>query len=451
MLVDLDFSGLTGIVITPKSPDYDSARQEYNRAIQKFPVAIVYCLKIRDVSNAVLWARRNEVSLRIRAGGHNYEGYSTGNGVLVIDLSKLTEITFGRFPRTVTVQSGVKFRQLYEKLAEFGLPFPGGACPTVRVSGYALGGGWGYSARYLGLGCDSLKELKLVNYEGELLTVNERNNPDLYWACRGGGDGNYGVVVSLTFLLPPDLGKVTYFTFYRQGTDTDVQARFLATWQEWLPALNSRMTLRPSIYNSEEEGRAIFSRGLFYGRPEEARQLLKPLLESAGLKLQTQYTTLANAVAIIGASYPPFESFKTTGRFVNSEFSPCDIHRIVSLLDERPEGVELLEFGLFAMGGKVSSVPDRATAYFYRDAWYIIGMQAVWTDEQFAENGSQWVAQAFDTIAPLTEGSYVNFPYDELEDYEKAYYGGNVPRLRRVKRQYDPKNVFHYPQSIKLL
>lgn len=449
MFEDFDYSALTGIVITPEDPEYDEARQEYNRAIQKYPLAIVYCLKIRDVSNAVRWSRRNCVSLRIRSGGHSYEGYSTGNAVLVIDLSRLDAITFGKFPRTVTVQSGVKFRQLYQRLAETGSPFPGGACPTVRASGYALGGGWGYSCRFLGLGCDSLKELKIVNYEGEVLTANAKENPDLYWACRGGGNGNFGVVVELTFRLPPPAGKVTYFTFYRPEATAADQERFLAVWQRWLPCLDNRMTLRPSLYNNEEEGRAIFSRGLFYGRPEEARELLRPLLESAGLMLRTQYTTFANAVAIIGSSYPPFESFKTTGRFVNAEFTPQEIHRMISLLDERPEGVELIELGLFALGGKVSQVPDRTTAFFYRDAQYIIGMQAVWAEPEFAENGEEWVAEAFDTIAPLTEGSYVNFPYDELRDYEHAYYGGNVPRLRCVKREYDPCNVFHYPQSIR--
>lgn len=450
MFEGIDYCGLTGIVIRPEDPGYDEARQEFNRAIQKYPLAIVYCLCINDVSNAVRWARLNDACFRIRSGGHNYEGYSTGNAVLVIDLSRLNAISIDRWRRTVELQGGVKVRQLYNRLAETGRPFPGGACPTVGLSGYALGGGWGYSCRYLGLGCDSLISLKIVNYQGEVLTASDCCNQDLFWACRGGGDGNFGVVVSMSFRLPPKTDRVTYFTLYRQNASAEIQADFLSTWQRWLPRLDRRMTLRPSLYNSVDEGRAIYSRGLFFGRPEEARKLLKPLVESAGLRLRTLYTSFADAMAIIESSYPASEKFKSTGRFACAELSPCEIADIVSLLNERPEGADLIELGLFALGGKTMQVPARATAYFYRNANYIIGMQAVWTNQRFAETGTEWVQRAFGVIAPLTEGSYVNFPYDELEEYELAYYGGNVPRLRQVKALYDPENVFQYPQSIRI-
>jgi hypothetical protein len=452
MLEELDYSGLTGIVIVPGDPDYEESRQEFNRAIQKFPLAIVYCLAARDVSNAVRWARAHGASLRIRSGGHNYEGYSVGNAVLVIDVSRLVGITLDRSCRTLTVQTGVKNQQLYAFLANTGYIFPGGSCPAVGISGYALGGGWNFFARYLGLGCDSLVEVQMVDWEGELLTAKEDSNSGLFWACRGGGDGNFGVIVSLTFRLPPKSVRtemVTYFTLNQPNASAQIQERFLSVWQQWLPCLDWRMSLRPSLYNSREDGRAIFSRGIFFGKPEEARCLLQPLIKAANLKLEMKYTTFINATAILGASYPPSEMFQSTGRFVNTEYDSCEISRIVSLLDCRAEGLELIELGLYALGGRISEVPSNATAYFYRDAQYILGMQAVWTDPRYAGVGRAWVAEAFDTIAPLTVGSFVNFPYDCIPDYEKAYYGGNLPRLRAVKVAYDPQDVFHYPQSIR--
>jgi hypothetical protein len=134
---------------------------------------------------------------------------------------------------------------------------------------------------------------------------------------------------------------------------------------------------------------------------------------------------------------------------VEEAFSRGDIKRIVSLLDERPEGVELIEFSLFAMGGRVSRVCPRDTAFFFRNANYILTPQAMWTDPLSAQNGVEWVDEAFGVIEPLTTGSFVNFPFDGLIDYERAYYGGNVPRLTCVKRKYDPLDVFRYPQSIR--
>lgn len=449
MFKDLDFEGLTGIVITPDNPEYEQARQEYNRAIQKFPIAINYCLKIRDVSNAVKWARCHCVGFRIRGGCHNYEGYSVGNGVLVIDLSRLNQVRLDASGRTVTVQGGALNRDLNPVIAETGHAFPGGSCPSVGVSGYALGGGWNFFCRYLGFGCDSLISLKMVNYQGDILTANEDENPDLFWACKGAGDANFGVIVSLTFKIPKQTGRVTYFEIYRPGATAEMQARFLSVWQDWLPELDPRMTLRPSIYNAADEGRAIFSRGIFFGRPEEAEELLNPLIESADMEFTARYVSFARAVQILGSVYPPFESFKTTGRFVEEPFTRFDVGRIVSLLGERPEGVDLIEFGLFAMGGRVSRVCPRASAFFFRNANYILTPQAMWTEPASAEDGLEWVDDAFGVIEPLTVGSFVNFPFDGLIDYEKAYYGGNVPRLTCVKRKYDPLDVFRYPQSIR--
>lgn len=450
MLDITDFSGLTGIIITPGNSAYDEARQEYNKAIQKFPLAIVYCLSVRDVRNAVLWARANDIGIRIRSGRHNYEGYSVGDGVLVIDLSRLDDVAVNRSGRTVTVGGGVSNAKVYRDLAEAGLPFAGGSCPSVGVSGYAMGGGWNFFCRYWGMGCDWLQAIQMVNYEGDLITADEHRNPDLYWACRGGGDGNFGVVVSMTFRLPPLPGRVTFFTLYRPGASADTQASFLDAWQRLLPVLDNRITMRGSIYNSAEEGRTIFVRGILFGAPREAGKLLQPLIMSADMELTTQYVPFPKAVSIIGSAYPASEMFKSPGRFVYDPLDANGIHAAVRLLDMLPEGQELIELALFAMGGAVRRVPDTATAFFYRRAQYILAMQAVWTEPRFAGTGVAWVRRAFNTLRPLTAGSFVNFPYDELADYETEYFGGNVPRLRAVKREYDPLNVFRYPQSIRV-
>lgn len=448
MYQNQNFNGLTGIVVTPAEPGYGKDRQVYNRSIQKYPVAIVYCLCVRDVQNAVHWAQKHGVQIRIRSGGHNYEGYSIGNAVLVVDISKMNKIRLHRESHSVAIQAGATNEQVYRKLASAGLAFPGGSCPTVGVSGYTMGGGWNYFCRYWGLGCDWLTEVQIVNWQGKVITASKHRNRSLFRAVRGGGDGNFGVVVSMEFRLPSTPGKVTYFTIGRTNATAQMQIDFLAAWQEWLPDLDSRMTLRPSLYQSSTDGREIYSRGIFFGPPGEAKKLLQPLTDSAGLQFMARYVPFGMATRILGSVYPESEMFQTTGRFVEKRFHRKQITDIIRLLNTLPEGVELIELGLFAMGGQVRSVAPDETAFFYRNAQYILAMQAVWLDPLSITAGHEWVAKAFPTIAPLTTGSFVNFPYDCLPDYEKAYYGGNLPWLKAVKQFYDPKNVFEFPQSI---
>lgn len=448
MLMANYFKGLTGTVVTPLSPQYDEARQEWNRAIQKFPAVIVYCHNEKDVQNAVLWARQRDICLRIRSGGHHYEGYSTGNQVLVIDLSEMSTIQLNEQAKCVTVQGGVNNSQMYRFLGSRGYPFPGGNCPTVGLSGFTLGGGWGYGCRYLGLGCDNLLELRLVNYKGEILTANIHEHADLFWACRGAGGGNFGIVVSMTFRLPQKIDQVTLIEMSYPNAPSAAQAGFLDTWQKWLVGLDIRMGMQASIYNSIEEGMAIFGRGLFYGSPQEAAVLLLPFSQTPGLTVTLQYLPFLEAIAIIEESYPESEKFKSTGRFVFKQYSPRELSQIVDLIKERPVGSAFVSVSLYALGGAVSQVPWQNTAYFYRQAAYIMLIQSVWTDNQYARANRAWVEERFQYLKTITKGSYVNFPYSPLSNYERAYFGKNVPRLRVIKGSYDPCNIFCFPQSI---
>lgn len=440
--------GLTGRVVTSENPEYNKLRQEYNRAIQKYPLAIVYCRNKNDISNAVLWSIKHKIPLRIRNGGHNYEGYSTGDAVLVIDLSELNGLYLDEEANLLKVQGGVKNRQLYEFISSRGYPFPGGTCPTVGVSGYALGGGWGLSCRYLGLGCDSLVELEMVNYEGTIKKANRKQNADLFWACRGAGGGNFGVVVSMTFRLPPKTGKVTLIELKYLHANQKKQALFLQAWQEWLRNADERITMISRIYNSPDDGLAIEARGIFYGPAEEAEESIKPLTGLGGAKYSLEYLTFLEAITIIENLYPPSEKFESASRFVLRDFSSYEGTKIVGLIKERPKGSVFAGLSLYALGGRVAQVSKDETAFFYRKAKYILWLETVFEDSQYTEANSDWVARNIRYIEPVTEGSYVNFPYGGLTDYLEEYYGLHVGRLRKVKENYDPFNVFRFPQSI---
>ncbi|MDR3594995.1 FAD-dependent oxidoreductase [Clostridium sp.] len=437
-------------IITPNSDKYEQARQEWNRSIQKYPCAIVYCESYKDVSTAIRFACKNNIPLRIRSGGHNYEGYSIANKALIIDVSKLNKIQINYDENTVTIQGGVNNSQLYNFISSKGYPFPGGACPTVGVSGYALGGGWGYSCRYLGLGCDSLVEIKLINYKGNLITADEYVNSDLFWACRGAGGGNFGVIVSMTFKLPPKVGKVTLFEIHCSNESKAIQIEFLNTWQKWIITADPRINMNGGLYNTKSDGKYIHCRGLFYGTPDELQSILKPFKSIKGVDISAEYLSFLAAINKIGSSYPPFEYFKSTGRFVYKCYTLNEIEDIVDIVNqERPAGSILTSANIYGLGGKVSEVNKFDTAFYYRKARYILSIQSVWESNEYKPENVEWVNKNFNYIYSITNGSYINFPFFPLPSYEHDYYGQNVNALQCIKCKYDPYNVFMFQQGIK--
>ena len=435
--------GLTGKVIWPFDPEYEQARQEYNRAINEYPFVIVYCYNNQDVSNAIRWAERYEIGLRIRSGGHNYEGYSIGMGKLVIDTTLMNKVEIDTFNDTLIVQAGTRLEKLYETVYRYGYAFPGGTCPTVAISGLVLGGGIGLSTRYLGLTIDSLIEAEMVDAKGNILTANRHCNPNLFWALRGAGGGNFGVATSYTFKLKKKVDKITLIQLV-WNDNKPVRLKFLSTWQKWLENLDRRISAFGRTY---KEGASI--NAFFYGKPEEAEKIIEPFLSIPGITFKNiEYVDFIDAVNIIGEAYPESEKFKDTGRFVYKRLSECELSNIVSILDKAPTDYESF-VKVYSLGGAVRDVDENDTAFFYRQARYIMAISSNWEKDSEAAINKLWVARGFKYIKKLTLGSYVNFPYSNLKDYETAYFGRYVKALQRIKAKYDPRNIFNFPQSIK--
>ncbi|MFT4143165.1 MAG: FAD-binding oxidoreductase [Mobilitalea sp.] len=440
--------GLTGRIVTPYNPIYNEARNGFNRAISRYPLIIVYCQGKRDVSNAILWARRNEVAIRIRNGKHNYEGYSNGDSALIIDVSEMNGIKFDSSSKLLYLEGGVTNQQVYNFISSRQYPFPGGTCPTVGVSGYVLGGGWGLSCRLLGLGCDSLIEIELIDYEGSTIVANRNQNSDLFWACCGAGGGNFGVIVSMTFTLPPRIDQVTLIEIDYLNVKPSVQREFLNLWQNWLEGADPRITLISRIYHTVEEGLSMLVRGIFYGELEEAKELMKEFISIESAQYNIETMSFLEAVTIIGSSYPAYEKFKSVSRFVLRKFTVNEIEQLTGMLRVLPNGSEFAGLSMYALGGRVSEVPRDATAFYYRNARYIIWLETIWEENQYAEDNSLWIAENFPYLQSITTGSYVNFPYSELPDYQCEYFGDHVKELIRIKLKYDPQNIFSFPQGI---
>ncbi len=441
---------LTGEIITPCDEAYNQARQIWNRSIQKYPDALVYCENAEDVAKAVKLAQKFDKPIRIRSGGHNYEGYCVGNKAFVLDVSRIKPIELDAANNTVTIGSGVNFKELYNYVGSLGYPFPGGNCPSVAASGFTLGGGWGYSSRKFGLGCDSLLEAELVDYTGKVLTANDSTNPDLFWGLRGAGGGNFGVVTSLKFKLPPKTDTLTLFELYFPNVSAFDQVNFLSIFQSWIDVIEDKINVSGGLYNAGDAGIYNYLRGICYGTQAETEALLQPFLSLGTVEATYKTGSFLELMTEIGSTYPPYEKFKSTGRFVTRFYTVDQLSDLAAIVNEqRPPGSILTSVSIYGLGGKVHDVGKKDTAFYFRDAKYILLIQSVWENNLYKKDNVRWVLDNFQYIYDLTEGSYINFPLLQLPQYECNYFGGNVPRLKAVKEAYDPYNVFHFPQSIR--
>ena len=441
----MDFNALSGVVVTKESPNYEECCLSWNRAIEKHPLVIVYCQENQDVIQAIKWAKQYGVPFRIRSGTHHYEGYSTGDQLLVIDVSCMNRIELNE--TTVKVQGGVRNRELYEAVCGAGYPFPGGGCPTVGVAGYTLGGGWGYSSRLFGLGCDQLIEAEVITAEGQLIVANANQHEDLFWALRGSGGGNFGVVTSLTYRLPEKIEMATLINIDYEHVGFAKVVDVALRYQRFFKNLDRRLNLKMAMYNSETKGKGVKLTGLFYGSKEDAQDLLSLFQDATDFDFY--YMTVLQANREIQDSHPEFEMYRSGGRFIHRDYSADELLTMLDLIDERAQGSLYTAITFYGLGGAIADIEKDETAFYYRDASFILGFQSVWEDPKYRAINNEWVLERFNVLATYTRGSFINFPIVQPGDYEKNYYGDNLEALKAVKRKYDPEGIFHFEQAIK--
>lgn len=434
---------LTGRIVLPNDPLYNSARQEFNTFFNKFPLVIVFAKETQDVINAIRWARYNGVPLRMRSGRHNYEGLSALNGGLIIDVSEMKQLEINRKKGTVTLQTGLRNVEIIEELGSQGLVVPPGLCPTPGIAGVTSGGGHSSLSRPWGLVIDNLLEAEMVDADGCVLHASADRNSDLFWALRGGGGGNFGVCTSFRFRTH-EIDTVAYAAINWELEDLKP---VLKTWQEYtLPDADNRFTPLLSIISGEQS--FLLAQGVFLGSAKVLRELLRPLLRSGSpTSVFIEDIPWVEAAARIGKTQPVSpEPFKSVGPYVD-ELLPDEAIDIIQRFITNPptSSVSLLFHGL---GGAVADIPSKATAYFQRNALSNMSIYATWNEPEGAGPGIHWVDQFRREMLPYTNGVYINTQDLSIENWPKVYYGGNFERLTRIKAKYDPENFFRFPQSI---
>jgi FAD/FMN-containing dehydrogenase len=439
---------LDGAVVVPGSARYTSAKLLWNTRFDGLrPRAVALCASAADVQKIVRWGRKHGIRVVARSGGHSYGGWSSGNGVVVADVSHLNRISVAG--GTVAIGAGARLGSVASGLWAHGVAIPAGSCPTVGIAGLALGGGAGYSARKLGLTSDNLRRLKLVTADGSLLVADSKHHPDLFWASRGGGGGNFGIATELTFATHP----VSNVAVYSLEWPWDQAAQAVAAWQAFAPhapdALFSVIDLiatDPSLPNARAH---VTSAGQFFGSESDLRALLAPLVNTGTpIRFTTKTLSYLQAVQHWGSGDSRI-AFRARSDYVNTALPAAAIQLLVDAIAAR-QGQGKGAFFLDAYGGAINRVPKAATAFVHRDALFSIQYTTQWSAGGAAA-ASTWLNAAYGSMRPYVSGfAYQNYADPALASWQHAYYGSNLARLKAVKRKYDPRNAFHFPQSIPL-
>jgi FAD/FMN-containing dehydrogenase len=444
---------LTGRVVRPGNTDYPTASAGYNLLFSHEPTAIVFAQDTHDVVNALAWARQNNVPLRVRSGRHCIEGWSNVDHGIVIDVSEMKSATIDMASSTATVGAGLNQLEAVTALGKAGFAAPTGTEGTVGLAGATLGGGFGLLSRIFGMASDNLLAAEVVVVSNDVgaqaVVADEQSNSDLLWALRGAGNGNFGIVTSLTYKIYP-LTQTIYVTARWPGLD-DLRGVFDA-WQRSAPFADNRLTSQLEIHPDE----ILLVGVLASGSEAEATQMLAPILSVGDPEISTANASWADTYA--GFQIPISQeaaNWKFFSQFVSDPFPVGAISLVASFMSKAP--TPDCNYFTNAFGGALkASEPSGGSAFTHRNALFYAEPGAGWgtrggipaTEDPLTSKCLAWVAEFNQALEPYVNGAYVNVPNAGMADWESAYWGPNVDRLRAIKAKYDPDNVFSFEQSI---
>ena len=443
---------IAGPLIAPQDSGYDEARAVYNAMIDRRPALIAPCASPGEVAAAIGFARRHDVTVAVRGGGHHGAGLGVVDDGLVIDLSPMKDIRVDPRARTARVGGGCLWGEVDRATGARGLATPSGIISTTGVGGLTLGGGLGYLTRAFGLTIDNLLEADLVLSDGRQVLASAEELPDLFWAIRGGG-GNFGVVTSFTFRLHEVDTVVGGPTFW----PVEAAAEVLSAYREFLPGaprdLNGFFAFH-TVPPGPPFPEAIHLRkvcGVVWchlGSPDAAAAAMAPLLDSLPEPLMHGVGPMPHPVlqSLFDGLYPPGDHWYWRADFVKE--IPDEA---VSLHARFGEALPTMKSGMhiYPIDGAAHDVGPSDTAWGYRDATWASVMAGIDPDPANADAIRAWGTDYFEALHPYSAGgAYVNMMMDEGQERVRASYRGNYDRLAAIKAEYDPDNVFRVNQNI---
>jgi hypothetical protein len=447
-----EFNGrFSGELIGPEDPGYDEARTVYNAMIDRRPSVIARCLNTDDVTETIAFARRHELLLAVRGGGHNGAGLGVCDDGVVLDLSGLKSIEIDPGARTVRVGGGCTWGEVDAATHEHGLAVPTGIISSTGVGGLTLGGGIGYLSRNHGLTIDNLLEAEVVLADGTLARASADENPDLFWALRGGG-GNFGVVTSFQFQAHPVSQVLAGPTFWPLEQTEEVMRwyrEFITQQPRELSGFFALMTVPPADFLPAElhMHKVCAVMWCYTGDPSKADELFAPVREVGTPLLHGVGPMPFPALqSLFDGLYSPGLQWYWRADFV-SELSDPAIEKHAEFGRALPTLHSSMH--MYPIDGAVQDVGAGDTAFSYRDTDFAEVIIGVDPDPANADAIRDWTVDYWDATHPYSAGgAYVNFMMDEGQERVRASYRGNYDRLASAKRAYDPQNVFRVNQNI---
>jgi FAD/FMN-containing dehydrogenase len=460
-------------IIYPWNLEYDSLRQNVNRRYNIFPMMIIMAETDEHVEIALHLAKKYNIPIRLRAGGHSFESQSISEG-MVIDQSRRKKLkivwenedySLNNDSEDVTdqtirassyysndekikipyayIEAGALLGPIADQLARKGLVMISGSCPNNGATGFLLGGGIGFLSRRYGLGSDSLTAVKILLANGKTIVADKDKYSDLLWTARGAGGGNFGIVTGMKVRLYP----ITKVTVIKYTFKFEQVKKVLKAWQEWFPTSSNRFMTQVSLFNNSSD---VHLQGIYLGSPIKAKTELDNILY--GIKIENQIIKCMDyldSALFFGGTARWLLNFKAKSAMIPKPLSDLALDIIEKRMKEG-DGTDIFE--ITNLGGRIGEISNDKTAFAHRDAFAWMMINSHWSTQKQTDEKLKWTRDFYHELLPhLTDKPlrvYANTPDLDIENYLEAYYGDNLEKLKIIKKKYDPHNIFNYDQSI---
>jgi len=446
---------LRGELLAPGSAAYDAARVVWNGMIDRRPALIARCRNAADVVASVKHARARGLAVAVRGGGHNVAGYAVCDGGLMIDMSPMNAVRITSGLDRAYVEGGATWGDVDAATTPFGCATPGGLISTTGVAGLTLSGGIGWLRGTHGLSCDNLVAADVVTAGGDLIHASETENADLLWALKGGG-GNFGIVVNFEFRLHPIAEELMFCApAYPEERANDILPQwrnYMASAPDEVSGLAEFSTIpRDPAYSEDTWGKRVLALATVYDGPAEVgervtrplRRFGEPLLDFSGRMPYRALQSIYDGLFPTGRDRCYWKSTYLSG------LDDSVVSEITKRVAKRPS--EMTFASIWKFGGAVQRVAADATAFGDRSMPFMLSLDAIWSDPADDDTNIEWVRDVWEDIQPHSTGRlYLNFPgFGEGETLVHDAFGAETyARLQKVKRDYDPDNLFHMNQNI---
>lgn len=438
---------IDGTVVQKGDNGYAKAHQLFDPRFDSLhPLAVVQCTSAADVQQAITFAKKQNLKIRPKAGGHSYVGASALQGGMVIDVSRIAKHSYDAGSKLATVGAGAQLYGVHEALAKHGRTIPTGTCPTVGAAGLTLGGGLGIASRQFGLTCDQLEGLTMVTADGKSRTVNADQNANLFWASRGGGGGNFGIVTSMRINTQATYRMGFFLMTFPWGHATAV----VKGWAHRANQMKRSAWANLHIEASSDGSTDIRVVGTCRAGDEDSEAAaMESAVGFAPTSVSTFQKTYMQGIEFLGGGTTSSRQTFAAGSDVVKSMSPDLAQALVKRVKARANNHKSVAVILDPLTGAVADKGNKATAFPWRNhlcdiQWYI-GLPNGASSQQ-VNNAYDWINGSHKAIAEWSVGAYVNY----LEPGRKLgqYYGPNLQRLRNIKAQVDPHDFFHSPYTI---